>query len=365
MADPKNRGKKIWMRRRLAMYRRGLMLATMSGIYYALMHDDEEYKNIREDVKADNWLLPISKSRWLKIPIPFEIGVLFKVFPEQMMKLIMEKETNISDVSHQMKRQMRNSLSFGPPQLIAPFVDAIRNNDAYRGDFIVDPITDQLIEPSQQYTRYTSNVARGLAKLTNTIPLVNQLDFLTSPQKLEYMMRQFLGTAGSYGMIVADRAARSGILPFVEAENVVGTTYDFDWGSLVGGRGMENVPLLGDLFIDPRRGNENVQTLYEMVREMDRFIATKGRIAERDWREGMEYMHQGLQYEAWQGELRSLERTMANVTEHKEFIMDRLDINDDEKRVRIRRVTEVRNRILGRIQDLRITLRTKPRALDR
>ena len=360
MADPKNRGKQIWKRRRLAMYRRGLMLATMSGIYYVLMHDDEEYKLIREETKADNWLIPMSKSRWLKIPIPFEIGVLFKVFPEQMMKLIMEKETNISDVSLQMKRQLRNSLSVGPPQLIAPFVDAIRNNDAYRGDFIVDPITDQIIEPSEQYNRYTSNVARGLAKMTNTIPLVNQLDFLTSPQKLEYMMRQFLGTAGSYGIVLADRAARSGILPFVEAENVVGTTYDFDWGSLIGGEGMANIPLLGDMLIDPRRGNENVQTLYEMVREMDRFIATKGRITERDWREGMEYMNQNLQYEAYKGELRSLERAMANVTEHKEFIMDRPGLSDDEKRVRVRRVTEMTNRILGRIQDLRVRLRTKP-----
>jgi hypothetical protein len=255
---------------------------------------------------------------------------------------------------------MRNSLSIGPPQLIAPFVDAIRNNDAYRGDFIVDPLTDQLIEPSEQYTRYTSNVAKGLSKLTNTIPLVNQLDFLTSPQKLEYMMRQFLGTAGSYGIIVADRFARAGVIPFVEAENVVGTTYDFDWGSLVGGRGMENVPLLGDLFIDPRRGNENVQTLYEMIREMDRFAATKGRATDRDWRDGMDYMHENLQYEAWKGELRSLERAMAGVTEHKEFTMDRTDISDEEKRARVRRVTEMTNRILGRIQDLRVTLRTKP-----
>ena len=360
MADPKNKGKQIWKRRRLAVYRRGLMLATLSGIYYALMHDDEEYKNIREDVKADNWLIPMSKSRWLKIPIPFEIGVLFKVIPEQMMKLIMEKETNVSDVTLQMRRQIRNSLSFGPPQLIAPFVDAIRNKDAYRGDFIVDPLTEQLIDPSEQYTRYTSNVARGVAKLTNTIPLVKELDFLTSPQKLEYMMRQFLGTAGSYGIIVADRAARHGIIPFVEAENVVGTTYDFDWGSLIGGRGMENVPLLGDLFIDPRRGNENVQTLYEMVREMDRFMATKGRVTDRDWRKGMEYMHENLQYEAWQGELRSLERAMANVTEHKEFTMDRIDISEEEKRARVSRVTEMTNRILGRIQDLRVTLRTKP-----
>ena len=361
MSDPDNKGKQIWRRRRLAMYRRGLMLATLSGIYYLMMHDDEEYQNIREDIKADNWLIPISKSNWLKIPIPFEIGVLFKVIPEQMMKFIMEKETNLSDVTHQVRRQLRNSLSVGPPQLIAPFVDAIRNNDAYRGDFIVDPITNQIIEPSEQYTRYTSNVARGLSKLTNAVPLVNQLDFLTSPQKLEYIMRQFLGTAGSYGIIVADRAARKGIIPFVEAENVVGTTYDFDWGSLIGGEGVANVPLLGDLLIDPRRGNENVQTLYEMVREMDQFIATKGRITERDWRKGMEYMHENLQYEAWQGELRSLERAMANVTEHKEFTMDRVDISDDDKRARIRRVTEMTNRILARIQDLRVTLRTKPK----
>ena len=360
-------GASIFRRRRNRMFSRGLMLSAMSGLYYFFMHDDEEYKLQRPEVKSDNWLIPMSKGTWLKIPIPFEIGVLFKAFPEQMMKVVMEKETDWGDATKQARRHIRNSLAFGPPQLIAPIMDAMQNYDSYRGDYIVDPLTSQTIGPEHQYGRYTSNLARGVAKLTNNIPLVKHADFLTSPMKLEYMMRQYLGTAGAYGVLIADRVARShhaSILPWLEAENVVGTNYDFDWGTLMGKEGwreqIANVPMLGDMLIDPRQGNANVQMLYDIVREVDQFVATKGRIEERDWREGMSYMQQRAQYEAYQKEARQLERAMAQQTEIKEFVMDRLDLSNQEKRNRLQRVTEMTNRILARIADLRIRLRTQP-----
>jgi hypothetical protein len=59
---------------------RGLTMAALSAMYWTLTHDDEEYKKQEQETKDNNWLIP---SLGIKIPIPFEIGVIFKVIPER------------------------------------------------------------------------------------------------------------------------------------------------------------------------------------------------------------------------------------------------------------------------------------------
>jgi hypothetical protein len=297
---------------------------------------------------------------WLKLPIPFEVGTVFKVIPEQLAELVAHDDVNLEDIGVQLKRQIRNSFSIGPPQLIAPIYDAVRNHDSYRGDYIVDPLTNEIVEPIEQRNPYTSNTAIGFAGLANSIPLVRDMDFLTSPMKVAYMMRQFGGTFGAYMVLVADRIARSGILPYSEAQNVVGTMYDFDWNSLIGGEGLDNWPLLGDVLLDPREGNANTQVLYDMVRRLDQISATETRISERDWREGLKYQQENMMYEMFGGEILALQRALESTTQTKEFIMRNQNLSNEEKRSRIRGITEMQQRITRRVESLQVVLRNRP-----
>jgi len=357
-------GGEVWRRRRAMVFGRGMMLTFMSMLYYFFMHDEEEYKNQDPNVKDDNWLWPITKKIWLKVPIPFEAGTLFKVVPEQMAKLIMEKDHDISDVTDSMKRQIRNTMSFGLPQLAAPIVDAARNWDTYRGDYIVDPITEATIAPGEQYGMHTSNTALLFSDIAEKIPFIRNIDFLTSPEKISYMLRNFLGTAGTYVTLVADRLARSGILPGTEAENVVDTRWDFPWPELLGGEGWEedqlaNIPMLGDLFIDPTKGRRNIRTMFEISRQLTKFTGTKNRISDRDWREGMTFAQKNKVYEEFRTEIRYLDRAVASMLENKEFILKR-NIDNDEKRKMIERVDTMIDRILFRVDDLKAALRQAP-----
>ena len=359
-AMAEDRPSRIWRRRRRILYARGAQLSMLSMLYWLLIHDDEEYRAQRPEVRADNWLFPFSKRMWLKLPIPFEVGTVFKVIPEQLAELIAHKDVGMEDIGVQFKRQIRNSFSIGPPQLLAPIYDAVRNHDSYRGDYIVDPLTNEIVEPIEQRNPYTSNTAIGFAELANSIPLVRNMDFLTSPQKVSYMMRQFGGTFGAYMVLVADRIARSGILPYSEAQNVVGTMYDFDWNSLVGGEGLDNWPLLGDVLLDPREGNANTQVLYDMVRRLDQISATETRISERDWREGLKYQQENIMYEVFGGEILALQRALESTTQTKEFIMRNQNLSNEEKRSRIRGITEMQQRITRRVESLQVVLRNRP-----
>ena len=74
-------------------------------MYYALISDTDEYKNARREVRDDNWIIPFADGiPALKIPIPFEVGVIFKVFPERLMDNLFGEST-IDDVYESYKRQ--------------------------------------------------------------------------------------------------------------------------------------------------------------------------------------------------------------------------------------------------------------------
>ena len=361
---------RVWRRRRKMVFNRGLQLAALSSLYYLLTRDEEEYQAQRPEIRADNWLVPLTKSVWLKIPIWFEVGVIFKVLPEELTKLVLsgagaeiERGYSLGDVGEQMYRQARNTLNFGAPQLLAPFMDAARNRDRYRGDFIVDPLTNQMIEPIEQRNDFTSNTATMFAHVMDTIPLVGDLTGLNSPEKASYFIRQAGGAWATYITTVMDRLIRmhpNSILPFGEAQNVVGTRYDFDFESLIGGPGLTNVPLLGDMLLDPEKGDANTQLLFEKLRELDQKIATWGRVSERDWLEGLKYEDKNRQWFAFSEELRSLERQMAALYSEREWLAKRRDLSNEEKREMWGRMKIMEKRITSRMDKLNYALK-KPK----
>jgi hypothetical protein len=231
------------------------------------------------------------------------------------------------------------------------------------------------LDPNEQRNAYTSNVARGVADLVNDIPLINNLTFLTSPMKMEYMMRQYAGTMGGYGIVVADRIARTGVLPSIpydplmnwtEAENIVGTNVDFDFESLIGGEGVANVPILGDLLTDPRTRAGRQQDFYEMINELDQVVATLSSITERDWEKGFEYQrkHQSILND--KAYLRSMARQMKRWRNDRDWLatVSRDQMSDDEKREYYQRMLDSRTgilsgipRIMGESRDARSPLR--------
>tara|TARA_B100001123_G_scaffold209405_1_gene236919 strand:- start:1064 stop:2272 length:1209 start_codon:yes stop_codon:yes gene_type:complete len=352
----------LWQKNRAKLVGRGMMLTAASMLYYLMMHDDEEYQSQRDEVKADNWLIPLSEHAWLKVPIPFEVGVLFKVIPEQLMMALLEADHDMGDVGEETFRQLRTSLSLGAPQAIAPLFNAARNYDTFRKDAIVDQYT-ALREPNQQREIYTSNVARSIADTFNMIPVINKMDFLTSPMKVEYMLRQYLGTMGGYAISAADRVARLGVFPSVpfdplmnwsEAENIVGTNVDYDWESMIGGPGVANVPILGDLLMDPRGGAGRQQDFYEILNELDEVTATLNSINETDRRRGYSYKEKNRDLLYQKNRLNHVRRRMQDWRNDRERLqrIPRSRMSDEEKRRKYAILLDIRAGILHDIEDI-------------
>ena len=355
------------------MLARGMNLALLSAAYWGLLKffdDDDEYDNMRDDVKADNWLLPITKGAWLKIPIPFEVGLAYKWLPEQIAKYVFEKDYKASDVGADAWRQVRNTLAVGPPQLIAPWWDAIRNKNAYRGDEIVDFYSAQR-DPLQQKSAYTSDTAILLAEMANKIPGLRGLEeilgvnVMTSPDKLDYITDNIFGAVGGYGKLITDRVARSGWLPGVERKVVAGTAVDFDWASFVGGEGLANVPVMGDLLIDPKQGGGYQEDFYNLMRELDQVVATLNSIEERDPYEAARYKQENLALLGWEDRLRGIDNRMDIWRDERDKLHRRTDMSVSDQRQRWNTMLEARKRLLRNTRNIIVSIKDQPGVLDK
>jgi len=182
------------------------VLTGLTGAYYMLVSDTDEYKQERLQSRDDNYIIPnplnylIEDARLpaLKIPIPFEIGVLTKSIPERILDNQFG-ETDIRDLERSITRQMVATFKldiFGF-QIVKPLMEAVRNKNSFTGNDIVPSWMEQQLLPEEQYTRGTSEVARLIGEGLNIAPL-----------KIDHVMRGYGGTIGTYIIQLVDMAMR-------------------------------------------------------------------------------------------------------------------------------------------------------------
>jgi hypothetical protein len=66
---------------------RGLGLMGVTIMYYLMVSDTDDYKEAKRETRDDNWLIPTPWDYTVKIPIPFEVGMIFKALPERVVEL--------------------------------------------------------------------------------------------------------------------------------------------------------------------------------------------------------------------------------------------------------------------------------------
>ena len=243
---------------------RGAFLTSLTFAYYMLMSDEEEYKNLRREVRDDNWIIPTPFDYSVKIPIPFEVGMLFKAIPERFFDMTIGEERftrpAVDDFLTSTARQLGTSanIPFFQPgagiQILKPFTEAfITNRNTYTGQEIV-PYYKQGLLPAYQATERTNELARVIGEAFNI-----------SPAKLEHAMRGYTGTLGSYVLLLADQATRQ----------VTGSP------SLPSN--IKLVPVLNRLIMDTdRSGGGLQQQFYELRSEVNEAVQTMNKLQQEN-----------------------------------------------------------------------------------
>ena len=165
-----------------------------SVLYYLLASEDEDYKNATPEMRDLNWIIGD-----LRIPVPFEVGFLFKTVPERIMAYSFGDDVG-RDFYQSVSRGLTSTFEITPPQVIRPIGEAIFNYNIFTGREIV-PFYQKGLDPEYQKYESTSSLAVELGKALNI-----------SPTKIDHVIKGYTGTLGSYALDIGSRVV-DGLAP--------------------------------------------------------------------------------------------------------------------------------------------------------
>ena len=284
---------------------RGGLLVALTALYYTMVSDDEEYKSQDDYIKDDNFIIPlkmfgIEDMPPLKLPVPFEVGVLFKTIPERIMSYINDESTP-RDVRETIQRAITNTLEVNPPQFILPLAEAAMNHNLYTGRSIVPVWMDSQQEAWEQYKYTTNELAVELGKSLNV-----------SPMKIEHIMGGYGGTLGGYLLALTDSMMR-------------------DEGRELPTKRLDQYPLMKRFFARPE-GNYLQAEFYDLLDSVKKFSGTVNSLTEQgrlDELDGYLKTRSGLANIA--KEVNYLSRKVSSLRRQKNSILE-MDIDPDLKK---------------------------------
>ena len=230
---------------------RSVFMAALTMAYVMAMQDDETYKNATVQEKAMNWFFPLPFiDASLRVPIPFEIGILTKSIPEALLN------AGFGDAS---SKETLKALRFAAgmsipgvvPAAVQPLVELSTNYSFFR-DAPIETARDRAVAPELRYRESTTELAKVLGK------------YGASPVQIEHLVRGYTSTAGILAMSMFNPLLR----PFTADER----------GEKVERR-ITEAPFFGAAF-QPATGRGIVDAVYDDVQDWQQAAATFKRLAE-------------------------------------------------------------------------------------
>jgi hypothetical protein len=256
----------------------------------------------------------------VKIPIPFEVGILFKVIPERIMAAYFGTDT-AEDFTRSMKRQLINTLDVNwlMPQTVKPFLETVTNHS-----FFTDrPIIGQGMETIEEGYQAGANTSKISADIGKAVGY--------SPMKIDHLVSGYTGTMGMY------------------AFNLLDAIYKMNDDKTYASKRFEQTPVLKRFLVDPNaRGT--VTAYYETKNAADSAVRTAA-LMERtmNYAEWGPYYKENIKVIATQEYLLDLEKTMKDLREMRmQIVANKAD--PDEKRDALANLNRVEAKLTANIQ---------------
>lgn len=298
------------IRKKLVM--RGLLMAGGTLGYAAVMQDDEAYKRAKPEERLANWFVYLpGVEEPVRVPIPFELGYLFKALPEALFNK-MASDDKGKDLTSGMGKLLMQSNPFSLPQAVKPLTEVVLGKSFFAGD--IESAREQRMLPTERYRETTTEIAKLIGSVTGDAGL--------TPIKVDYLIR---GYTGGLGIALVQLANP---LLAAKADNVQEPSTK-----------PSKLPFIGGLF-QPVEGRATLDGAYERMKEIEQAkgsftkLIEDGRMADAKLF-AQEYSTQlafvetsgGLQKQL--GELAKMRRQVRAApnmsTERKDALLERID----------------------------------------
>ena len=298
---------------------RGATMFMLSGIYWMLVSDDEEYKKQEQETRDNNWLIP---SLGIRIPIPFEVGVLFKVVPERIAAYSFGDDTG-KDLRESAMRSLVSTFAFNPtPQIVKPIAEAVVDFNPFTWRSIVSKGMED-VEAKYQVSPSTSEFSKMIAQSLGL-----------SPVKVDHILKGYSGTIGMYGIDTID------ILLEQFGDSPKAT------------KRFEQLPVIKRFALDAEaRGY--VTQYYELKDAVDTTVRTMNLLEKTgESKEYVEYLTKNQGTLAFKDYIRDTEKMMKDLREMRLAIRSS-QMTGDEKRDSLLEISKMESAITSGIQDIK------------
>jgi hypothetical protein len=218
---------------------RGLLVAGMTIAYALAMQDDEDYQNATPDQKYNNWFVRIpGVEEAVRIPIPFELGYIFKALPEAIINS-MYAQRGADEAKDAALGILRNLIPGGSnymiPAAVKPLIEVGLGKSFFTGRDL-ETGAEKMQEPWARYRDTTSEIAKGLGAMFNI-----------SPIKIEALVSGYTG-----GMGLALLQAANFVLPGPESAKAE--------------KRMSELPVIGSVF-QPKDAAGIINDTFDRLKE--------------------------------------------------------------------------------------------------
>jgi len=306
-----------------AFIARSMQLLGLSAMYWYAVHDTDEYKELTQQERDNNWIVPGLEinGKPFKFPIPFELGVLFKVIPERIAEYSMGNDTG-RDFAKSMGRQVVSTLSFNPiPQFALPLVENASNHSYFTGQQIVGRGLEG-VSPEFQVAQSTSELAKKVGK---------ELGY--SPIKIDHLIQGYTGMMGLYATQMLDSALTTQGDPVNASKR------------------FEQLPVVKRFFAGDSGTVENYYDLKKQVDEVTRTMSLIERSG--NVKELKEYFQENKGFYALKGYVSSMDKNMKQLREFQSQINNNPKMSADEKRDTITKIHDMEVKMTKNVQEIR------------
>ena len=252
---------------------RGGMIAAGTLAYASMMQEDEAYKNATPEQKYGNWFLRVpGVEEPVRIPIPFEIGYIFKALPEALYNSMVNEhgsEEAVKAFGSILKQVIPGGSSYGIPQAMRPAIEAGLGKSFYTGRDILSAQEKGLL-PEDQFRENTSEVSKTIGRVAGVSPII-----------LDSLVQGYTGAMG---------------LAFVQA---VGLGLTKSEGPEAAVKRLSNMPVVGSAF-QPNDAGAIISRVYDRMNEFKKVENSVESLLNRGYKaEAMELLNtRGNEYAA-------------------------------------------------------------------
>jgi len=260
-----------------AFMHRALFIAAMSSLYWFMARDTDEWKRASKEVRDNYWLIGN-----VKIPIPFEIGVLFKVAPERILEAAFGNDTG-GDLAESALRNIISTLKINPvPQAFLPILEESVNYSLFTGMPIVGRGMENVAAPYQRNSSTTEL----------SIMLGDQLNL--SPIRIDHVLSAYTGSMGMY------------------MAQMIGAVINTVSEETRPAMSIEQTPVLKRFFASDKAGG-TIDAFYSLKKEVDVVVRTQHELQNRGNPEQYaEYMEKNGQLLGLKGLVSSIDKQLTN-----------------------------------------------------